>query len=141
MEKEGERVRKFQSVLFLILSILILSGCTDEEKLIVYGSPQNEEKLESALKEEDYIDKSTVIQQDDKMLITVQIKPWDKWNTAKLEKKLQKKFDKLYPEKDVTVSADYKIFYEANKVKKEGLKDDEITDKIKELKKLAKEEA
>lgn len=141
MEKEGERVRKFQSVLFLILSILILSGCTDKEKFIVYGSPRNEEKLESALKEEDYIDKSTVIQQDDKMLITVQIKPWDKWNTAKLEKKLQKKFDKLYPEKDVTVSADYKIFYEANKVKKEGLKDDEITDKIKELKKLAKEEA
>ena len=141
MEKEGERVRKLQSVLFLLLSISILSGCTEKEKFIVYGSPQNEEKLESALKAEDYIEKSTVIQQDDKMLVTVQIKPWDKWNTAKLEKKLQKMFDELYPEKEVTVSADYKIFYEANKVKKEELKDDEITDKIKELIKLAKEEA
>lgn len=141
MEKEGERVRNLQSVLFLILSISILSGCTDKEKFIVYGSSQNEEKLESALKAEDYIEKSTVIQQDDKMLVTVQIKPWDKWNTAKLEKKLQKMFDELYPEKEVTVSADYKIFYEANKVKKEELKDDEITDKIKELIKLAKEEA
>lgn len=134
-------MRKIQIVLLLLLGISILSGCTDKEKFVVYGSPQNEEELESALKEEKYIEKSTVIQQDDKMLVTVQIKPWDKWKTAKLEKKLQKKFDKLYPEKEVFVSADYKIFYEANKIKKDGLKDDEISDKIKELKKLAKEKA
>ena len=132
---------KLQSVLFLIVSISILSGCAEKEKFIVYGSTQNEEQLESALKEEEYIDKSTVIQQDDKMLVTVQIKPWNKWSTKKLEKKLQKKFDELYPEKDVTVSADYKIYYEANKVKREGLQDKQITDKIDELKKLAKEEA
>lgn len=134
-------MRRLQILLLLLVGILILSGCTEKEKFIVYGSPQNEEELEFALKEEKYIEKSTVIQQDDKMLVTVQIKPWDKWKTAKLEKKLQKKFDELYPEKDVTVSADYKLFYEANKVKKEGLKDEAISDKIKELKKLAKEEA
>ena len=119
----------------------ILSGCTDKEKFIVYGSPQNEEEIENVLKEEDYIEKTTVIQHDDKMLVTVQFKPWDKWKKAKLEKKLQKKFDERYPDKEVFVSADYKIFYEANKVKKEGLKDKKISDKIKELKKLAKEEA
>lgn len=134
-------MRQLQIGLLLVLSISILSGCTDKEKFVVYGSPQNEEKLESVLKEEDYIEKSTIIQQDDKMLVTVQIKPWDKWKTAKLEKKLQKKFDELYPEKEIFVSADYKIFYEANKAKKDGLQDDEISDKIKELKKLAKEEA
>lgn len=134
-------MRKFRIVLLLLVGFSILSGCTEKEKFIVYGSPQNEEELESALKEEKYIEKSTVIQQDDKMLVTVQIKPWDKWKTAKLEKKLQKKFDELYPDKEVFVSADYKIYYEANKVKKDGLKDDEISDKIKELKKLAKEKA
>lgn len=134
-------MRKFRIVLLLLVGFSILSGCTEKEKFIVYGSPQNEEELEFALKEEKYIEKSTVIQQDDKMLVTVQIKPWDKWKTAKLEKKLQKKFDELYPDKEVFVSADYKIYYEANKVKKDGLKDDEISDKIKELKKLAKEKA
>lgn len=134
-------MKKLKNGLFLLFIIFILSGCAEKEKFIVYGSPQNEEKLEAALKEEDYIDRSTVIQQEDKMLVTVQIKPWDKWKTAKLEKKLQKKFDELYPDTDVTVSADYKIFYEANKVKKEGLKGEEIKDRIKDLQKLAKEEA
>ena len=134
-------MRQLQTVLLLLLSISIISGCTDKEKFIVYGSPQNEEELEAVLKEEDYVEKTTVIQHGDKMLVTVQIKPWDKWKKAKLEKKLQKKFDELYPDKEVFVSADYKIFYEANKVKKDGLEDEEISDKIKELKKLAKEEA
>ncbi|MFJ7735903.1 YhcN/YlaJ family sporulation lipoprotein [Lysinibacillus sp. NPDC097287] len=134
-------MRQLQTVLLLLLSIFILSGCTEKEKFIVYGSPHNEEELESVLKEEDYVEKSTVIQHDDKMLVAVQIKPWDKWKKAKLEKKLQKKFDELYPHKEVFVSADYKIYYEANKAKKDKLEDKKISDKIKELKKLAKEKA
>lgn len=134
-------MRQLQTVLLLLLSISLLSGCTDKEKFIVYGSPQNEEEIENVLKKENYIEKTTVIQHDDKMLVTVQIKPWDKWKKAKLETKLQKKLDELYPDKEVFVSADYKIFYEANKIKKEGLKDEKISDKITELKKLAKEEA
>lgn len=129
------------TVLLLLLSISILSGCAEKEKFIVYGSPQNEAELEQVLKEEKYVEKTTVIQHEDNMLVTVQIKPWDKWKKAKLEKKLQKKFDELYPDKEVFVSADYKIFYEANKIKKDKLEDEKISDKIKELKKLAKEEA
>ena len=134
-------MKKLKNGLFLLFILSILSGCGDKEKFVVYGFSQNEEKIEAALKEEEYIDRSTVIQQEDKMLVTVQIKPWDKWKTAKLEKKLQKKFDELYPDTDVTVSADYKLFYEANKIKKEGLSGEEITDRIKDLQKLAKEEA
>ncbi|MFJ7950876.1 YhcN/YlaJ family sporulation lipoprotein [Lysinibacillus sp. NPDC096418] len=134
-------MRQLQTVLLLMLSISILSGCTDKEKFIVYGSPQTEAELERVLKEEDYVEKTTVLQHDDKMLVAVQIKPWDKWKKAKLEKKLQKKFDKLYPNKEVFVSADYKIYYEANKAKKDKLEGEKISDKIKELKKLAKEEA
>lgn len=134
-------MRQLQTVLLLMLSIFILSGCTDKEKFIVYGSPQTEAELERVLKEEDYVEKTTVLQHDDKMLVAVQIKPWDKWKKAKLEKKLQKKFDKLYPNKEVFVSADYKIYYEANKAKKDKLEGEKISDKIKELKKLAKEEA
>ena len=134
-------MRQLQTVLLLLLSIFILSGCTEKEKFIVYGSPQNEKELETVLKEEDYIERTTVIQHEDKMLVAVQIKPWDKWRKAKYEKKLQKKFEELYPDKEVFVSADYKIYYEANKAKKNKLEDEKISDKIKELKKLAKEKA
>lgn len=119
---------------------MLLNGCAEKEKFIVYGSPQNEEEVEALIKEEDFVDRTTVIQYDDSMLVAVQIKPWDKWRKAKLEKKLQKKFEKQYPNKDVFVSADYKIFYEANKIKKDQIEDNKLNDKIKKLIKLAKEE-
>ncbi len=124
----------------LLISISLLSGCGEKEKFIVYGSPENEKDVEAILKKEDFIDKSTVIQYDNSMLVAVQIKPWDKWKKTKLEKKLQKKFDKKYPNKEVFVSADYKIFYEANKIKKDKVENNKLSEKIAELKKLAKEE-
>jgi len=124
----------------LLVCITLLIGCTEKEKFIVYGSPQNEAELEAVIKEEKAVEKSTVIQYDDKMLVAVQIKPMKKWNKTKLEEKLQKKFDEKYPDKKVFVSADYKIFYEANKIKKNQLEDNKLSDKITELQKLAKEE-
>lgn len=125
----------------LLVSMSLLSGCNEKEKFIVYGSPENEKEVEAILKEHDFVDKTTVIEYDDSMLVAVQIKPWDKWKKAKLEKKLQKEFDEKYPNKDVLVSADYKIFYEANKIKKDKIEDNKLSDKIKELKELSKEES
>jgi len=125
----------------LLVSMSLLSSCNEKEKFIVYGSPDNEKEVEAILKEHDFVDKTTVIQYDDSMLVAVQIKPWDKWKKAKLEKKLQKEFDEKYPNKDVLVSADFKIFYEANKIKKDKIEDNKLNDKIKELKELSKEES
>jgi len=123
----------------LLVSLSLLSGCGEKEKFVIYGSSENKKDVESILKE-DYVEKTTVIQYDDSMLVAVQIKPWDKWRKTKLEKKLQKKFDKKFPNKEVFVSADYKIYYEANKIKKDKVENNILSDKITELKKLAKEE-
>lgn len=124
----------------LLVSLSLISGCGEKEKFSVYGSPENEKEVEATLKEQKFVDKATVIQYDNSMLVAVQIKPWDKWKKAKLEKKLQKKFDEKYPKKKVFVSTDYKIFYEANKIKRDQLEDNKLKDKIKKLKKLAKEQ-
>jgi len=124
----------------LLVSLTLLSGCGEKEKFIVYGSPENEKEVETILKEQDFVDRATVIQYDNSMLVAVQIKPWDKWKKAKLEKKLQKKFDEKYPNKAILVSADYKIYYEANKIKKDKVEDNKLKEKIKELKELSKEE-
>lgn len=132
-------MKLFGLMLPLLVSLSLLSGCGEKEKFVIYGSSENEKDVESILKE-DYVDKTTVIQYDDSMLIAVQIKPWEKWRKAKLEKKLQKKFDEKYPNKEVFVSADYKIYYEANKIKKDKVENNILSDKITELKKLAKEE-
>jgi len=132
-------LKVFGLMLPLLVSLSLLSGCGEKEKFVIYGSSENEKDVESILKE-DYVDKTTVIQYDDSMLIAVQIKPWEKWRKAKLEKKLQKKFDEKYPNKEVFVSADYKIYYEANKIKKDKVENNILSDKITELIKLAKEE-
>lgn len=132
-------MKLFGLMLPLLVSLSLLSGCGEKEKFVIYGSSENEKDVESILKE-DYVDKTTVIQYDDSMLIAVQIKPWEKWRKAKLEKKLQKKFDEKYPNKEVFVSADYKIYYEANKIKKDKVENNILSDKITELIKLAKEE-
>jgi len=132
-------LKLFGLMLPLLVSLSLLSGCGEKEKFVIYGSSENEKDVESILKE-DYVDKTTVIQYDDSMLIAVQIKPWEKWRKAKLEKKLQKKFDEKYPNKEVFVSADYKIYYEANKIKKDKVENNILSDKITELIKLAKEE-
>ncbi|WP_342533970.1 YhcN/YlaJ family sporulation lipoprotein [Lysinibacillus sp. FSL K6-0057] len=124
----------------LLVVLSLLNGCAEKEKFIVYGSPQNESEVEALIKEEDYVDRSTVIQYDDSMLVAVQIEPWKKWKKTKLEKKLQKRLEEKYPNKDVFVSADYKIFYEANKIKKDQVEDNKLSDKITELIELAKEE-
>jgi len=101
-------LKLFGLMLPLLVSLSLLSGCGEKEKFVIYGSSENEKDVESILKE-DYVEKTTVIQYDDSMLVAVQIKPWEKWRKAKLEKKLQKKFDEKYPNKEVFVSADYKI--------------------------------
>lgn len=132
-------MKLFGLMLPLLVSLSLLSGCGEKEKFVIYGSSENEKDVESILKE-DYVEKTTVIQYDDSMLVAVQIKPWDKWRKTKLEKKLQKKFDKKFPNKEVFVSADYKIYYEANKIKKDKVENNILSDKITELKKLAKEE-
>ncbi|WP_016994342.1 hypothetical protein [Lysinibacillus boronitolerans] len=63
----------------LLVVLSLLNGCAEKEKFIVYGSTQNESEVEALIKEEDYVDRSTVIQYDDSMLVAVQIKPWEKW--------------------------------------------------------------
>lgn len=73
-----------------LLVVLLLNGCAEKEKFIVYGPSQNGSEVEALIKEEDYVERSTVIHYDDSMLVAVQIKPWEKWKKTKLEKKLQK---------------------------------------------------
>lgn len=83
--KRRERLEATRLMLPLLVSLSLLSGCGEKEKFVIYGSSEKDKEVESILKE-DYVDKTTVIQYDDSMLVAVQIKPWDKWRKTKLEK-------------------------------------------------------
>ena len=71
-------------------------------------------------------------------LITgVTVKTFSRFKKEKIEKELKKKLEKLYPEMDVTVSADSKIWMETNKLSIQDDKKD-IGKKIEKLKSLIK---
>ena len=81
---------------------------------------------------------ATVLHEDD-VITGVSLTSFSRFNKGKIERELKKEMEKLYPEKDVTVSADSKIWMETNKLidsdDKKG-----IGKKIEKLKSLLKEE-
>lgn len=124
------------------LLCLLLVGCTGEtEKFVVvdeYSSSEESTSLEDELKKEKYVERAVALFVDDELLIVVQVNPLQKWRKGKVEEKLQKKYEEKYPDYQVLVSSDYKIYLEStNLIEKE---DPDLVKKVKELKELAKEE-
>lgn len=131
--------------LLLISCIQLLVACNGEqkEKFATYhaeGDNKAQSTIEKLLKEEKSIEKGTAVFVDDVVLVGVQIKPFSKLKRSKIEKDLQKKFEKEFPGKEVLVSTDFKISWEAQKLMKKELTEEEVKKKIKKLQDLAKEE-
>lgn len=135
-------MRTYQLLAVVSLVLVLLSGCAQQsEKIVVsdeYLSAEGSAALEKELKEEKYVERAVAIYFDDALIIAVQLNPWQKWQKAKIEKKLQKKYEENYPHYDVLVSADYKIYLESIKLYKN--KDGQHPEKLEELKALAREE-
>lgn len=124
------------------LLCLLLVGCTGKtEKFVVvdeYSSSEESTSLKDELKKEKYVERAVALFVDDELLVVVQVNPLQKWRKGKVEEKLQKKYEEKYPDYQVLVSSDYKIYLESIKlIEKE---DPDLVKKVKELKDLAKEE-
>ncbi|MGE7917574.1 YhcN/YlaJ family sporulation lipoprotein [Viridibacillus sp. NPDC093762] len=137
--------RNILRILILSLSIQFLVACSGEqqEKFATYhaaGDNGSQSAIEKLLKEEKSIKKGTAVFVDDVVLVGVQIKPFSKLKRSKIEESLQKKFEKEFPGKDVLVSTDFKISWEAQKLLKKEITEEELKKKIKKLQDLAKEE-
>lgn len=131
-------------VLIAVVSVLLclLTGCTEKrEKFIVseeFAATEDSSELEKKLTSEKHVERAIAMFADKDLIIAVQLDPWRKWQKAKIEEQLQKKYEKDYPYYDVIVSADYKIYLELMKM--HDKKDGEVTQKMKDLKSLAREE-
>ncbi len=138
-----------------------LSGCsegmTGEAKMALFKvtNPHpavlDETPEEFAFSEElhDYVLKSpeiydaAIIAGKKDVLVAYKVKQMKRFGMKKIEKELQKKLDKKYPDRDFTVSSDYKIFLEAVNLN-EKLKDPDYSrkkakKKFKEIQELEKE--
>lgn len=81
---------------------------------------------------------ATILHEND-VIAGISLETFSRFKKEKIEKELQKKLEKLYPDMDVTVSADGKIWMETNKLIDSEDKS-EMDKTIKKLKSLLKEE-
>ncbi|MEG0473707.1 MAG: YhcN/YlaJ family sporulation lipoprotein [Solibacillus sp.] len=127
----------------VILSFaLLLVGCGERDKVAVYQSvndEQDKQEIQHLLKETEIIDEANVILLNDELFVAMQVKPWKKWKRMKVEESWKKKLEKKYIHYNVTVSTDFKIFWETSKIIEEQ-NQQVVHEKIQVLKKLAKEE-
>ncbi|MDI7742847.1 hypothetical protein QMK38_12615 [Lysinibacillus fusiformis] len=128
------------AVLFLIPLFLI--GCSNEQTIQVSGiATDDEEKagIEDVIRSDKDVYMGTAIMVEDELLIAIQVKPWLGFKEQKVEKRLQKEIEEKYPDLNVLVSSDYKMHWETQKLLEEQ-DEKKVTDELKKLKELAKEE-
>lgn len=129
-----------KKLVFPIFLSVFLFGCNDEKTLEVNSmNGQEVEEVTTIMKNEDDIYSGRAILVEDQLLVAIQAKPWLDYKKTKIEKNLKKKLEEILPEYDITVSSDYKLYWEAQKLLKEE-DSEKVKEKLEKLKKLKKEE-
>jgi len=124
-----------------LLLFMFLTGCNDDQKTLEVNDIGGEEseKVKIIMENEEEIYSGRAIFVEDQLLVAVQAKPWLDYKKTKIEKNLKKKLEESFPEYDITVSSDYKLYWEAQKLLKED-DGEKLKKKVEKLKKLKKEE-
>lgn len=132
-----------KKITFFFFVPLLLTGCSDNEKTIeiydVFADAENSVEVRDVLNSNEDIYSGTAIFTDNELLVAVQAKPWLDYKKGKIEEELTKQFEKRFSELNVLVSADYKLYWEANKLINEE-DQQKVKDQIGKLKDLEKEE-
>ncbi|MFJ7932901.1 hypothetical protein [Sporosarcina sp. NPDC096371] len=137
MEKqEGTHIRKLGLVL---ITLVMLAGCSENGIRIHNDSGEDAKKAEEVFMNDKRLTSAATVFHENDLVAVVSLKTFSRFKKEKIEKDLTKRMEELYPEMDVTVSADSKIRMEINKlVDSDNEKD--ISKKIEKLKSLLKEE-
>jgi len=136
IKMEGKHIRKISLMVF---AVILLSGCSGSGFRIDNNSSEDHAKAEEVLGNDNRLTSAVTVFHENDLLTGVTLKTFSRFKKEKIEKELKKKLEKSYPELDVTVSADSKIWMETNKLIESDNKKDQGK-KIEELKSLIKEE-
>ncbi|MEK4285568.1 MULTISPECIES: hypothetical protein [Ureibacillus] len=129
-----------KKLVFPIFLSVFLFGCNDEKTLEVNSmNGQEVEEVTTIMKNEDDIYSGRAILVEDQLLVAIQAKPWLDYKKTKIEKNLKKKLEESFPEYDITVSSDFKLYWEAQKLITEE-DSEKVKKQLNKLKKLKKEE-
>jgi ABC-type multidrug transport system ATPase subunit len=126
----------------LVMLTVILAGCTDGGTYEIKSAEDTEserEELLTILESEERLTDAVAYIIDGELVAAGKVKPFSKFNKAKIESKLQKEIKQAFPEHEVIFSTDLKIFWEIEELK-EDESEKKMRNRLKEIQSLSKEE-
>jgi hypothetical protein len=133
---EGTLIRKLGIIIFVIA---LLSGCSGNGFRIDNSTSEDTAKAEEVLMNDERLTSAATVFHENDLIMGVTLTTFSRFKKEKIEKELKEKLEKLYPDLEITFSADGKIWMEMNKLIDQGAKKD-VSKKIEKLKSLIKEE-
>lgn len=121
--------------------VLLLSGCVRPENgvQIQNDTEVDVKKAEEVFENEERLVSTVAIFHEEDILSGVTVKTFSRFHKEKIEKELKEKLESIYPDFDVTVSADGKIIYETVKLLRQE-QEGPLTKEIEKVKSLLEEE-
>jgi hypothetical protein len=157
------RKQTFKRSLAILAAILYVSGCSNEQKtaesrlaLIKTTNPEpllldeekgGRKKLAPEVKKEisaiEEVYDVAVVVGEKEVLVAYKVKHMQRFRMKNIEKRINERLEKKFPEEDFIVSSDYKIFLEAIELR-EQMKDPDFSrkkanDKLKKIINMKKE--
>ncbi|MCF6137342.1 YhcN/YlaJ family sporulation lipoprotein [Pseudalkalibacillus berkeleyi] len=133
-----------------IIMIIVLGGCKEEQSSDMKNtistkelSVQESSSIHEEIKKVNGVDDVKLIHSKDQLLVAIKITTMDRFRIEEIQHKVQKKLDAAYPEMDVTISPDKKIFMKIgeleSKQSEKSLTERDIHKKVRSLIKLSKD--
>ena len=135
-EMEGTHIRKIGH---LFIASVLLTGCSENGFRIDNSSDEDTEKAEELFESDKRLTSAVTVFHENDVIAGVTLKTFSRFNKEKIEIELKRKLEKLYPNLEITVSADSKIWMETKKLIELDNKEKK-DEKINDLKSLIKEE-
>jgi hypothetical protein len=133
------------------MTIMILSACNEEPQTDMKNTISTQElshdestSIEKSIVDMEEVDDVALIHSKDKLLVAIKVTTTDRFRLEEIQGIVKKKMEAEYPEMEVTISADKKIFMKITELERQNEKkkmtEREIHKKVISLIKLSKEE-
>lgn len=155
-------INVLRNTLFIVISLLFLIGCSNDVKDTALNEMNNQSpelmklstqgvteqrvsnQAKQSLSEHPEVSNVRAVNINDELFVAVDVRQRDRFSLDKIESNLRKKLINEHPNMDVTLSTDQKFIIELEKlekkVDKQDIKSKTLKKRIKQLKKLSKEE-
>lgn len=123
----------------LLLVSVLLTGCSEKGTFIENTTTIHTVSLKETLDNDQHVKLAIALLHDKDLLVGIRVNTFSRFQKKKIASTIKRKFEKDYPELEITVSADSKVLLELDKLIKTGEKH-KYQQKIENIQSIAKEQ-